>query len=237
MKRRALTIGLAVLLAILGTTGVLVYVNHANARALAGQQAVNVLVAKSLIPAGTSAADAQVQGLLTVERLPASSVPANALASVTPDISGLVTDAEVQPGQLLVRPMLVTAAQATNGLAVPQGMFAVSIQFCVPEAVAGNVHPGSEVAVFSTTVPSGSTQSGQAACNGAHQLVASQSTTTRLLLPKATVLSVGQASQGNSSNSGGTLTLITLALSQSDAERLIATSVNGLPYLALIASS
>jgi pilus assembly protein CpaB len=237
MKRRALTIGLAVLLAILGTTGVLVYVNHANARALAGQQAVNVLVAKSLIPSGTSAANAQAQGLLTVERLPASSVPADALTSVTPDISALVTDAIVEPGQLLLRPMLVTAAQATNGLAVPQGMFAVSIQFCVPEAVAGNVHPGSEVAVFYTSVPSGSTQSGQAACNGAHQLVASQSTTTKLLLPKAMVLSVGQASQGTSSSGSVTPTLITLALSQSDAERLIAISVNGLPYLALIASS
>ena len=70
MKRRGLTIVLAVLLAILGTTGVLVYVNHANARALQGQRAVNVLVAKSLIPAGTSAANAQVQGLLITERLP-----------------------------------------------------------------------------------------------------------------------------------------------------------------------
>jgi pilus assembly protein CpaB len=236
--KRALTIGLAVLLAILGTTGVLVYVNHANARALAGQQAVSVLVAKSLIPAGMTAADAQDQGLLTLERLPASSVPAGTLASVTPDVSGLVTDANLEPGQLLLRPMLVTAAQSANGLAVPPGMFAVSIQFCVPEAVAGNIHPGSEVAVFYTTVPSGSTQSGQAACSGAHTLATSQTTTTRLLLPKATVLSVGQAVQGsNASAPTGTPTLITLALSQSDAERLIATSVNGLPYLALLASS
>src|SRR5215469_7738254 len=158
--KRALTIGLAVLLAILGTIGVLVYVNQANTRALAGQRAVSVLVAKSLIPAGTSAADAQVQGLLTLERLPASSVPDGTLASVTPDVGGLVTDANVEPGQLLLRPMLVTAAQSANGLAVPPGMFAISIQFCVPEAVAGNVHPGSEVAVFYTTVPSGSTQNG-----------------------------------------------------------------------------
>ena len=61
MKRRALSIVLAVLLAILGTAGVLAYVSHANARALAGQQAVTVLVAKGLIPAGTSAGDAQDQ--------------------------------------------------------------------------------------------------------------------------------------------------------------------------------
>jgi pilus assembly protein CpaB len=236
MKRRGLTIVLAVLLAILGTTGVLVYVNHANARALAGQQAVNVLVAKSLIPAGTTAANAQAQGLLSTERLPASSVPADALTSVTADISSLVTDANVEPGQLLLRPMLIAASQTTNGLAVPSGMFAVSIQFCLPEAVAGNVHPGSTVAVFYTNIPSGN-QTAQDACNGTHALTAGQSTTTRLLLSKATVLSVGQASQGNSSSGGGSVGLITLALSQSDAEKLIAASVNGLPYLALLASS
>src|SRR5579859_5541265 len=108
MKRRGLAIALAVLLAILGTVGVLVYVNHANARALAGQKAVTVLVAKALIPSGTSAGDAKTQGLLTTETLPTSSVPADALTAVTPGISGLVTDSALQPGQLLLRPMLVT---------------------------------------------------------------------------------------------------------------------------------
>src|SRR5690242_3190453 len=111
MKRRALTIALAVLLAVLGTGGVLTYVNHANARALAGQQAVTVLIARQLIPAGTSAAVAQEQGLLSTERLPSSSVPADALTAITPAISALVTDADVQPGQLLLRAMLVTTAQ------------------------------------------------------------------------------------------------------------------------------
>jgi pilus assembly protein CpaB len=239
MKRRGLTIALAVLLAILGTAGVLAYVDHANARALAGQRAVSVLVAKSLIPAGTTAASAQVQGLLTTEQLPAASVPADALGAVTSDVSALVTDAAVQPGQLLLRPMFVTAAQTTNGLAVPVGMFAVAIQFCVPEAVAGNLQPGSKVAVFDTTVSGGSGLTAQAACSGTHQLVAGQTTSTRLVLPKVTVLSVGQASAGtqNGSSSGGNIDLITLAVSQADAEQLIAISENGLPYLALVAAS
>jgi pilus assembly protein CpaB len=38
VKRRILTIGLAVLLAVLGTAGVLAYVHQANVRALAGQR-------------------------------------------------------------------------------------------------------------------------------------------------------------------------------------------------------
>jgi pilus assembly protein CpaB len=251
MKRRGLTIALAVLLAILGTAGVLAYVNHANARALAGQQAVTVLVAKSLIPSGTSAADAQRQGLLGTERLPAASVPADALTAVTPDISALVTDSDVQPGQLLLHPMLVTKAQVTNGLGIPNGMVAVSILFCVPEAVAGNVQPGSQVAVFDTIVSGNANVTAQSACAGPHQWIAGDTASTKLILPRVTVLVVGPASangQGSpksgstafgssSSNSSQSSELVTVAVSQNDAARLIQLTEDGLPYLALVNGS
>lgn len=252
MKRRGLTIALAVLLAVLGTIGVLVYVNHANARALAGQRAVTVLVAKSLIPSGTSVVNAEAQGLLSTERLPASSVPADALTKVTPDISALVTDSNVQPGQLLLRPVLVTTAQVTNGFAIPSGMVAVSILFCVPEAVAGNVHAGSQVAVFDTVVTGGANVTAQAACSGPHQWVAGDTANTKLIVPKVTVLAVGPASAngqgsspqsssttfgGSSSSSSQTSELITVAVSQHDAERVIQLTEDGLPYLALINAS
>jgi len=260
MKRRGLTIALAVLLAIFGTAGILVYVNHANARALAGQRAVTVLIAKSLIPSGTSAGDARDQGLLGTEKLPAASVPTDALTSVTPDISGLVTDSNVQQGQLLLRPMLVTSAQVTTGFAIPSGMVAVAVQFCLPEAVAGNVRPGSQVAVLTTTVSAkpgspttagnsnSSSLSAQAECSGTHQLTSGVTATTKLLLPKVTVLAVGPASvsaQGSSQASGSasssqnsqTSALITVAVSQHDAERLIQLTEAGLPYLALLNAS
>jgi pilus assembly protein CpaB len=248
MKRRALTIALAVLLAVLGTGGVLAYVNHANARALAGQHAVTVLIARQAIPAGTSAGDAQARGLLRTERLPSASVPADALAAITPGISSLVTDADVQPGQLLLRPMLVTQTPDTSGLTVPRGKFAVAIQFCVPEAVAGYVQPGSQVAVFETTVGGSASTSGQAACSGAHSFSGAQHATTRLVLPKVTVLAVGQSSGGTgstasqagstpSSGASQNTSLITVAVSQAEAGQLIAISENGLPYLAIPASS
>ena len=242
MKRRALTIALAVLLAVLGTAGVLAYVNKANARALAGQQAVTVLIASQVIPAGTSAADAQAQGLLGTERLPSASVPADALTAVTPEISSLVTDAAVQPGQLLLRPMLVTSVQGTSGLAIPHGMLAVALAFCIPEAVAGNLHPGSQVAVFQTTPDGNASITGAAACGGSHAFSASQNLRTSLVLPKVTVLAVGQGTGGqggSTSNSGGgqNAGLITVAVSQAEATQLIQLSENGLPYLALLAGS
>jgi pilus assembly protein CpaB len=244
MKRRALTIALAVLLAVLGTVGVLAYVSKANARALAGQQAVTVLIARQVIPAGTSAAAAQAQGLLGTERLPSASVPADALTAITPAISALVADADVQPGQLLLRPMLVTSVARTSGLAIPHGMVAVALSFCVPEAVAGNLYPGSQVAVFQTTADGTANISGGAACGGSHTFASSQNFRTSLVLPKVTVLTVGQgtraqdgsaSSSSSSSGSGQNTGLITVAVSQADASKLIALSVNGLPYLALLA--
>jgi pilus assembly protein CpaB len=242
MKRRALTIALAVLLAVLGTGGVLAYVNKANARALAGQQAVTVLIARQAIPAGTSAADAQAEGLLGTERLPSSSVPADALTAITPGMSALVTDADVQPGQLLLTPMLVASTQVASGLAVPPGMVAVAIQFCVPEAVAGHVQPGSQVAVFETTVSGNASITGQAACSGSHAFASSANVSTRLVLPKVKVLAVGQGNGGQSgstSSSGGAqnIDLVTVAASPADASQLIQMSENGLPYLALLAGS
>jgi pilus assembly protein CpaB len=255
VKRRILTVVLAIVLAIVGTGLVLVYVNQANSRAIAGQKAVSVVVAQRLIPAGTSAGEAQSEGLFGTETLPAKSVPSNAVQSISPDLSTLVASADIQPGQLVLRPMLVTAnlASATGGIVVPSGMEAVTISLCLPEAVANYIHPGSKVAVFDTfNAASGGVGDGSA-CSGNHTQQAPQAK-TGLLLASAEVLSVGPAqaqtnsngssttatstafSQGSSSastSSQGT-TLVTLAVSPFNAKRLISLTITGLPYLALL---
>jgi len=261
VKRRTLTVMLAVLLAVLGTGAVLLYVHQANTRALAGQRAVTALVAQGLVPAGTTASAAVHEGLLASQTLPAGSVPADAVHFITPAMSSLVVSADVQPGQLLLRPMLVTAVQTTGALSIPAGMLAVSIRVCLPAAVAGYVHLGSQVAVFDTYVPHG-TLSDSAGCQGQHTQQA-QNARTRMVLPKAQVLSVGSAaanaqqaataaangnsggvfSGGNSSNSNNANSgqevpvLVTLAVTQANAERLILLSQTGLPYLALLTNS
>ncbi len=245
MRRRMLTVMLAVLLAVIGTGAVLVYVQGADARAVAGQKAVRVLVAQQQIPAGTAAGAALRDGLLTSEVLPASSVPADALGSVT-GLDTLVASAAIPSGQVLLRPMLVPSAQLNGALAVPAGMVAVTISLCIPEAVAGNLHPGSQVAVFSTTGTGSLTAS--AGCSGQHQQQAAGAH-SKLVMPSVEVLSTGQsnlssATSGSSSttpaqgsNSGGSAQgamLVTLAVSQADAARLVQLTVTGLPYLALV---
>jgi pilus assembly protein CpaB len=256
LKRRVLTIALAVLLAALGTGGVLAYVHQADARAIAGMKPVSVLVAQQQIASGTSAGDALREGMLVRETLPASSVPVDAVGSITPQLAALVTSTLIQPGQLLLRPVLVTAAQVTGGLAIPKGMVAVTIQLCMPEAVAGNITAGAQVAVFDTFAPGASRSLlAQPNCAGPHQQQDFSSAHTRVVLPKVEVLSVGAAGapgqNGTSSTSSSATTssstsspasgqanmMVTLAVNQADAERLILLTETGLPYLALLTHS
>jgi pilus assembly protein CpaB len=255
VKRRVLTVVLALLLAVVGTGAVLAYVRQADKRALAGQRAVSVLVAGRLIPTGTAAGTALRDGLLTSQELPAASVPPDALRSITGNLGGLVLSATVQPGQLLLRPMLVTAVQVTHsGLAIPAGMVAVTVNLCMPEAVAGNVHAGSVVEVFDTSGASDNSMTGGYGCSPPHVQQAYGSAHTRVLLPKVQVLSVGQATTSgqasgqsttaaqstsgtSSSSSSSSDVLVTVAVSQANAQRLILVLQTGLPYLALLADS
>ncbi len=252
MTRRLLTICLAILLAVIGAVLVIAYVNGANSRAIAGQKAVTVLIAAKAIPADTTASAAQSEGLLAHEVLPAKSVPANALRSITPGLAQLVTSAEVEPGQLLLRPMLISAslASATGTLAIPSGMVAVTINLCLPEAVAGYVHAGSDVAIYDTSVPAGGTLSASDNCSAGHSQQAQA--TTQLVLASAQVLSVGPAGTSSSSDTSTSSsvftsssasssqtqstdgTLVTLAVTPAEASQLILLTVTGLPYLALL---
>jgi pilus assembly protein CpaB len=247
MKRRLLIIVLALILAAVGTSGVLTYVKGANARAIAGMKAVSVLIAAKTVPSGTTAGAALHDGLLTSQTLPASSVPADALSAIPSALSSLVLSADLESGQVLLRPMLVTATQTTSGLAIPPGQMALTLSFCLPEAVAGAVQAGSQVAVFDTVATSGITA--QPGCSGAHAEIPG-SIKTRVVLTRVDVLSVGQAApassgtsasasslSANSSTSSQGSSLVTLAVTQAQAEQLVQMTETGMPYLALLTST
>ena len=253
MKRRLVIIVLALILAAVGASGVLAYARGANARAIAGMKAVSVLVAQKTIPAGTAAGAALHGGLLASQTLPASSVPANALSAITADMSALVLSADLAPGQLLLRPMLVSPAQTTSGLAIPPGMMALTVNFCLPEVVAGAVQPGSQVAIFDTVgFSSAGTITAGPGCTGAHTQV-DGTVKTRVVLTRVLVLSVGTAPAGgtaststtsssalsgsSSPSSGQAGTLVTLAVTQAQAEQLIQMTETGMPYLALLTTN
>jgi Flp pilus assembly protein CpaB len=244
MSRRILLIGMTVLLAVLGTGAVLVYVRKADDRALAGKQAVDVLVAAKKVSAGTSAGDANRDGLLRVEQMPAETVPADVLGSVA-ELSDLVASSDIQAGQLVLRPMFVTKSERTGGLKIPAGKVAVSVALNGAKRVAGFVEIGSKVAVFDTFNEAegyGHTPAGDGLIKQ-HPFVQG----TRLVLTGAEVLGVGPAgaaADDTTKKAGGLAgaaadptsdaVLVTLAVSQAEAEKLILAAEAGSVYLALV---
>lgn len=234
MNRRVLTIILAVLLAVLGTTAVLFYVNRADARALDGQRAVSVLIATKPIPAGTTARAAK--SALSVETMPAASVPPDVLSGIDKDLSELVTSTDIAQGQLLTRRLLVEESKK-NAIVLPEGKLAVTIP--VEPGSLGEVplEAGFKVAVFDTFA-AGDKSPFTPATGTADSDVANQA--TRLLLPKVEVISVvaskakSKAEGGSTKSSGFDKHLVTVAVTQSEAERLIHVLRTGTVSLALV---
>lgn len=223
MGRRLALLIAAVLVAALGTSLVYLYVNKADDRAIADQKPVTVLVAKSSIAAGTRVSDAASAGAFQSKELPQSAVPPGALSSIDP-IKDQVALTTIFPGQQLLAGMFGATAAATGSIAIPPGQIAASFSFGDPQRVAGFVQPGSTIAVFVTSALGGTTQS------------------TRILLPKVTVIAVGpstitppaDASQANPE--ALPRALLTLALTQRQAEKLIfaTTGGGGSLYLGLL---
>ncbi|GLZ30132.1 hypothetical protein Lesp02_23220 [Lentzea sp. NBRC 105346] len=231
MKRRMLTIGLTLLLAAVGTVSVLLYVRNADARALEGKRAVSVVVADQRVPAGTTASGAQQTGLLRLDKMPAESVPQNALTQIDAELAKLVATADIQPGQLVLKSMFGEPKSAGAGLPIPDGQVAVTVELGVPQRVAGFVKAGSKIAVFDTYT---AVDDKSRTPSGAGQAAALQ--VTRLLLPKLEVLAIGEptASGEKSSGGGGGSALVTVAATQAEAERLIQRSQFGTLHLVLL---
>lgn len=234
MTRRIIGVLLAIVLAIAGTAAVFAYVSTAEERAAASQEAVQVVLANERIPAGTSVARLREQELVREVVMPASSVPDGALTSITEDLADLedqVVTADLHPDQLLMRRAFGPPAQLTGGLAVPDTKVAVSVRIDVHQQVAGYVRPGSHIAIFNTYGSDDDDEIDEAADN----------TRTRLLLPRVEVLAVGVFGDGgvttttaDEDEEGRSGLVLTVAVSQDEAERLIHASRTGQLYLALL---
>lgn len=248
MKKRIVLIAAAVLLAVLGTFAVYSYGKSADKRALASTKSATVLVVTKRIPAGTTWSDAVKGGYFSQENYPANAVPQDALTDAkTAAIGGdAVALADVVPGQFVLREAFGTKTAQTGALQIPKGYLAVSVTLPINAEVAGYIGPGSEVTIFVTAqyTPGGTTASKtqtQTQTPSGDDVLGDQPTVTKTVISKADVLAVSQApvtdvdgsgDSGSSSSDGSPL--VTLALTQRDAERVILNQKIGDLYLALL---
>jgi pilus assembly protein CpaB len=246
MKRSIVSITVAGILAVLACGAVLLYVRGADARALAGKQAVKVLVAAKRIPAGTSGAQIRENGYVELVNLPVASVPDDVMSKVDASLDALVVTSDIQPRQLLLSGVFGAATNLASGLSIPEGKIAVSVP-AFNSAGTAFLRPGSQVAVFDTfTVREGA---GQTPSGDRLKFEYQMNHATRLLLPRAEVIAVGLPGQDGAATSGDATanrpeegssvensgqTVVTFALSQDEAQKVIHAAQTGTLYLALL---
>lgn len=244
MARRVLALLFALVLALLGTAAVLLYVQRADDRALADVTAVEVLVAKERVSAGTTGESIRKRDLVELMKLPAGTLPDKdeVLTRIPTEFDKLVVTSDLQPGQLVLRRMFSQSTRTAGGLAIPEGKVAVSFEATLAEQVAGYVRPGSQIAIFATFRVSedGKTRVAGAGGDGVKG--------TAVLLPKVEVIAIGTHDNGETtttpsepdgaatkSGQGRTATvLVTVAVSAVEAAKIIQIAQGNGLYLALL---
>jgi pilus assembly protein CpaB len=230
MDRRKLLLILAVFVAVIGTALVFVYVQSADNRANSKYDTVEVLKATQNIAQGESYDTALATGKLSLQPVPQNQLN-DGYESTTTALKGKFAAGAIYPGQQIIAAQFTannSSIAATSNLPIPKGMIAVTVQLSDPDRVAGNVYPGSHVAIFATGLGGpGQTVSGLGGGAGSGTEV------TALMLPDVLVLNVGdpvQASStttdeaGNVSTETLPRTLLTLAVDQSEAQKVILAS-------------
>lgn len=217
MDRRRILLVVAVVIALLGTGLVFLYVRGADQRAESRFETVNVLRAVAPIEPGETIDDAAANGKLALQPIARDYLLPNYQTSVE-DLSGSIAVQRILPGEQIVADKFGGEVEtATSALALPKGHIAISISLSDTARVAGFINPGSRVAIFlNGTNPT--------ATNPADQAY------TRLLLNDVQVIAVGSTTttQTTTTDSEGTQTveqlprtLMTLALEQQDAEKVL----------------
>jgi pilus assembly protein CpaB len=225
MRRRVVLMVVAIVIAALGSSLILLYVNGLADKAQANEDLVRVLTATEKIDPGEKAGAAQSNGKLELTRMPKSSVVEGAVTTVD-KMASEVALGTIYPGEQILAAKFGKTAASTQTLAIPKGQIAVSVELTDPARVAGFVTPGSRVVIFVSAAET---------TNGTKTIPAY----TRVLVPDVEVIGVGPttvlsgsaAEEPDKSADAIPKTILTVALDQKDSDRvLFAASTKGLAF-------
>jgi pilus assembly protein CpaB len=208
MNRRLILMLLAAVIAALGTLIVFLYAQGAEGRAQEKFESVEVLVATQDITQG-EAFDEAATSKFELRQVPADTVLDGAQTNLE-DLKGLVALTPIYADEQIISAKWGGSVDVTASvLAIPEDKLASSVNLSDPARVAGFVNPGSEVAILVAVEAGGY---------------------TRTLLQRVTVLGVGGTStikstktsdDGESTTAEIPQTLMTVAVTQKEAEKLL----------------
>jgi pilus assembly protein CpaB len=222
MDRRKALLVVAAFIAALGTLLVFLYVRGADTRADERYEAVQVLRVVKEIPPGETVEAAQAAGKIETGTVAQKDLLPDALTGIEP-IAGKVAVAPIYPGEQLITSKF-GATGSSSGLTIPKGKIAISVNLTDPARVAGFVNPGDKVAIFMSGNGGGGSFS-------------------RMLLGGVQVIGAGATTMVATTTTDGTgaqttdqlpKTLLTLAVTQSEAERVLFATSNGELAFALL---
>lgn len=228
MKARLLGGIAAVILAIVGTVLLLVYVQGADARAMAGTQTQQVLVVQKAIPAGTAASS--FGDSVAVKSVPTSAVVNGAVKDLG-TAKGKVAEVELLPGEQVPAARLVDPASLKGGtpVTVPDGMQQLSFTVPADRVVGGTLQPGDLVGLYFSY-------------NQGVELGTQDNPATGLSIRKVLIINMQSVASGSDKqatpSNGGTATVgpsswvVTVALSPTDTEKTVHAAEFGHIYLA-----
>lgn len=230
MRVRLFLIIPAVLLGLLTAALVVAYTSQVNKKAEHKKEMVEVLVADRALPVGLTLDELRSRTLVATKKVPREYIPDGALL-VDAELKGRVLAVALEEGEELTTSKFRVPAKAGLSYATPHGMVAVAIPTDESRAVSYLVKVGDHVNVVGTV----ETRNGV--------------TKTQTLLKDVVVLAVGGSlenagdsgavpkSRVNGAASSENAKTITLAVSQADAEKLIALQEDGRSWLTLLPPS
>lgn len=225
MKSRLLAGTAAVALALVGALIMIVYANGADQRAMASTNPRKVLVVEKAIPAGTPVND--MAASLAIQDVPATAIAATAVTSLDGK-AGTVAAVDLVPGEQLLAERLIAPedVKAKSGVEIPAGLQEVTFELEPKRVVGGRLEAGDHIGIALNYK------------EGADKGKA-DAETSQLTLRKVLVTAVQRAPQASGtekpadgSNPQDTTLpqgsfMVTVAVNDIDASKIIFTSING----------
>lgn len=221
-RRRLLTIGAAVLLTLIGTVILVAYVNAAEQRAQQGEQLTTVLVPTERIEANAAARD--LADRVTTDEVPRDLRPEGAVTDLA-ELGDRVTTTDLLPGEPLREERFGAPGQARAGREdIPEGFQVVSLSLEPQRALGGRIDPGLEVGVLL------SVDQAEVPDPDAPGETNLEDQATGMVLNHVLVTDVSGGFDEETGQSAGVV-MVSLAVDQSDAERLVFGAEHGRVWL------
>lgn len=218
MKRVVALIMVALVLA--SATGVAsyIYLQNAEQHVLAGLEKVTVMETNSIVPAGTTYADAVSQKLIGTVEVPAKFASGDVLKPGAAVDSNFVAGRNLPAGRLLFVGDFLQTAEVNRILPIPAGMVALSFPMPAANRLGPFLAPGDHVVLLDS----------KAGATG---------TNVQIVFNDLLVLAVNNVSAMGTGSVDGAPGLITVAVPQDSAPRLVQAINGNSLYLALHAAT